>query len=120
MEFRDKEESVLEFIRLGMDFVKACLASGLTEEEQEFLEDDESFQRKLLVEDACFEKTLLERHETASILAEKKGSTHAIEWKLAKLNPSRFGNKETNGDGMFTGKLVVNMIRGSKEEDSKE
>lgn len=116
MTLEHKKEIILEMIRLGMDFHTACLASELTEEEEDEVMEDELFQRIVSRDTALLEKELLERHDAASSIGESRGSCSGLQWKLEKVNPKRYGNKEKDGDS-FTGKLVLNMVRGKSEED---
>lgn len=113
-----KKEMIEYMIRLGMDFHTACLASELTEDEEDEVMDDEKFQRIIAVNTALLEKDLLERHDSASKIGELRGSCSGLQWKLEKINPKRYGNKEKDGD-VFPTKLVLNMIRGKGKEDNE-
>ena len=113
----DQTELVLDFIRLGMGFTEACLAAGLSEEDEFELEDDLLFQRKVDVQKAIAEHDLLVRHNNATRIAEKRGNgQNAIQWRLEKLNPSRYSNKDTDDGGKANGRVTINIIRGKKEE----
>lgn len=114
-----KEESVLQYIRLGMDFHTSCLASMLTEDEEDILSEDEAFLRQIDIEGAQLERGLLTRHDTASRKAEVRGGTSALQWKLEKINPGRYSGKDKDS-GMFNGKVSINVVRGgSADEDLK-
>lgn len=108
---------IKDLMRLGMAFEEACLASGLTEEEEDDLYEDEAFQRELRVEQAIAERDLLQRHNKATEIAEKRGQGQsAIQWRLEKLNPKRYSNKDTGEDGGAGGRVTINIVRGKKEE----
>lgn len=110
------DEQVLEFIRLGMDFHIACLASELTEDEEDRLSEDERFQRKIRSEHATLESQLLTRHNDATKKAESRGTgMGALQWRLEKINPKKYGNKDS-GEEDLAGKVVINVIRGKKED----
>ncbi len=103
-----------DFLALGMDFHTSCLASEMTEDEEDELVDDEDFQREISRNYALLERDLLKRHDSATKTAELRGSgMTAIQWRLEKLNPNRYSSKD-KGEESFTGKVVINMVSGEE------
>ena len=109
MNLVEKKEHILRCTRLGMDFFSAALIAECTEKELNVLDNDESFQRRLLIEHAIEEERLLEKHNSAMTLAADRGSATSIQWKLERLNPRRWGSKET-GKIQVEPNMTINLI----------
>jgi len=106
-----------ENLDLGVGFHEACLASEMTEEEEDQLMEDEDFQRKLKRHYACLEIRLLKRHDEATAQAESRGTgMGALQWRLEKINPAKYSSRD-NGDESFTGKVIINVVKGSDKEE---
>jgi len=106
---KQKKEHILRCIRLGMDLFSAALIAECTDEELETLENDPKFNKRIKIEYAIEEERLLNKHNTAIEEAVIKGNAHSVQWKLEKLNPGRWGNKES-AKIPFEGKVTVNLI----------
>jgi hypothetical protein len=91
VELSEKKEHILRCIQLGMDVYSSQIIAQCTEDEVEKLKDDEEFNNKILFYQKLQERDLLKQHGEAALIAGLKGSTHAFEWILEKLNPERFG-----------------------------
>ena len=63
------------------------------EKEMEALEKDEEFMRRVEITKAILEMNLIERHDNAMEIQLAQGKTGATQWKLERINPSRWGNK---------------------------
>ena len=109
MTLEEKKGLMLECVKLGMDFFSSAILAECTDEEIEVLEEDAAFTRRIRIQEVFEEKRLLEKHNTAIEEAVIKGSAAAVQWKLEKINPGRWGNKEKD-KGKFEGKVTVNMI----------
>lgn len=95
MDLNSKKENILRCVKLGMHFYQAALVAECSEEEIEEIERDELFKRKVSSHHAFEEYRLLQKHNTAIEEAVLRGNAAAIQWKLERLNPERWGNKET-------------------------
>ena len=91
----DAVEMIITFIKLGMSLERACLAIGLSEEDEQKFTEDPEFQREIEQTYACLERDLLERHAEAAKVQENKGGTHAAEWMLERINPKRWAKSTT-------------------------
>lgn len=118
MSLETKKEYILQCMDLGMDFLKACLCSDCTEEEIETLENDSSFQRDIDIKIAISEKNLLRKHNTALEIAKTKGNATPIQWRLSKLNPDKYENKNPLELKGFLG--VANFDVELDEEDNEK
>jgi len=99
---------ILNYINLGMEINKAYILSEITKEDIEELDKDEDFQKDIEVTEIILEKDLLERHNTAMEIAVNKGNANAVQWKLEKINPDRWGTKKD--ETPIKGVLVVSKV----------
>ena len=88
-----KKDLVIEAVCLGMGLDKAYVLARCSAHDIEILTADAHFQDRIAYNYANYEKRLLELHSGAMVLAARKGNTTASQWKLAKLNASRWGDK---------------------------
>ena len=99
MTLDEKKTHVLRCIRLGMDFTTSSLVAECSEPELTALEEDIEFQRRISIEMALEEHRLLSKHNAVIEEAAIRGNGAPIQWRLEKLNPRRYGNKESGGTG---------------------
>lgn len=81
-----KKNFILEYMKLGMDFYGAAVASECSPEFIAELEKDELFQQRAELEIKLKEKELLLRLHMAAERAERKGDTKGTERLLEILN----------------------------------
>lgn len=118
MTFEHKKEHVLRCVRLGMELFRAQLVAECTPEEIERMESDPSFLAKVEQQYAVEEYDLLKKHSTAMEIAIAAGKTAAIQWKLGKLNPIRWGNDEGQVLPPDLPNLRVNLVGVSNDDGS--
>jgi hypothetical protein len=108
-----KKIIILNCIRLGMDFYTAALSASCTKKEIEELEQNEEFQSTIEINQAILEKDLLEQHDRVSEIASERGQAAPLQWKLERVNPSRWGGRtKIETDKPLVGELTINMVRG--------
>ena len=110
MTLDDKKEHILRLIKLGMELYRAELITECTEEEIDDIERDKTFSRRIEIHEAICEKELLEKLEDAIDIAADKGKSSAIQWKLERINPRRWGNKEAEGRNIYLKNLAIELI----------
>lgn len=115
MTFEDKQNQILECVRLGMDVYKAQLVANCTQEEIDKMDNDVEFLSRVELHKAVKEKDLLEMHDTAINTAKEKGDTRGIQWRLEKLNPKYSNTLKINA----TGKMINENINHSEEEKNR-
>lgn len=106
---------VLRYIPLGCSEEEAFLLAGCTEEQAEFLRNDAEFKKLVKLYVARETAKLLQAHRKASLLAAEKGSVTGLQWKLSKLNPSKFGNVDNSAPDKNS-KLVIQFQNMTREE----
>lgn len=109
MKLEEKKDHILRCMRLGMDFFSASLVAECTEKELDILDNDKYFQRRLLIEHALEEERLLKKHNDAIEEAVIRGRANSIQWKLERLNPKRWGSKETTRSELEPD-ITINLI----------
>jgi len=92
-----KKEHILRCVKLGMDVFQAQLIAECSIKEIEKLDEDKDFQDAIELHNAISELELLEQHEAAILLQAERGTTSAIQWKLERINPKRWGKDEKKG-----------------------
>lgn len=98
-----KRDLIIDAIQVGMGIGKAYIYAQCTSEEIEILQKDSAFQRRISYNYAQYEKDLLDLHSASMFLAAKRGNPGPTQWKLGKLNPSRWGEaKSEDGPQMPT------------------
>ena len=91
MDYKQKRQHVLRYVKLGMALYESMVLAGLTKKEMADLENDTRFARRIEAVRALQEYELLEAHGVTAKIAASKGNAHPIEWRLTKLNPGRYG-----------------------------
>lgn len=94
-DMQSRADFILEFMRLGMDFNTACVATECTPEMVQQLNDDPEFQKRKKFTLAKLEGELLKRLNKASELAAIKGDTRSTERLLEIIRPDRYSKKAT-------------------------
>lgn len=92
----ERQEQVLNLIILGMSLPKSCYVVECSDDEIEWMQNDETFQRKMSCEKARLERDLLISHDRARAIAEQKGNTKPTEWRLRILDPEKYGGGSGN------------------------
>ena len=113
MDFGNKKEHILRCIKLGLDLYQAEILSECTVEEIETLDKDKHFQLLVRQEAILEEYELLEKHKRVIDDAVLRGNASALQWKLEKINPKRWGKeKESEEDkSPFSDeKLEINLV----------
>lgn len=87
---RARQDIVIEFLKLGMDFDSACSAAEVSPEAKQLFIEDEDFQRRKRFALSQVEAVLLKRLETASLAASGKGDIRATERLLGLIKPERY------------------------------
>jgi len=118
MTFQAKKEQIFRFFRLGIEIYQAEILAGCSVEEIELLDNDEHFKLQLQEEEILEEYELLEKHQDGMNIALKRGNTSAVQWKLEKLNPNKWGSQKQKVDVEF-GKLVIKYEAVSPEDEEK-
>ena len=87
---RQRQDLVIEFMKLGMDFDTACTASEVSPEmKAQFIEDEDFIARKKFAISQV-EVELLKRLQKASEFSSMKGDTRATERLLELIRPERY------------------------------
>jgi hypothetical protein len=119
-----RADFILEFMRLGMDFGNACIATECTPEMIKQLEEDPEFQQRKKFVLAKLEGELLKRLNKASEFAALKGDTRCTERLLELINPKRYGKKATialPSDGKDTPKeMRISFVSGNANDEEEE
>ena len=87
---RQRQDLVIEFMKLGMDFDTACVASEVSPEMKEQFNNDEDFVARKKFALSQVEVELLKRLQKASEFASMKGDTRATERLLELIRPDRY------------------------------
>ena len=102
-----RADFILEFMKLGMDFGNACIATECTPEMIKQLEEDPEFQQRKKFVLAKLEGELLKRLNKASEFAALKGDTRSTErllealWKESNNCSSYRWKRHTKGNANF-------------------
>ena len=109
---KKKVDLCIEFMKLGMDFDSACLASEINGELKEKLGADEDFVSRVNFSLAKKEAELLQKLNDVAEENVKRGDTRQVERVLELLNPERYSKvtklSHTMGNGGgTTGKITV-------------
>lgn len=110
-----RKEQIIRCVKLGMDLKTAMYTVACTEEEMEQLTNDESFLHRVEVTKAILEMNLLEDHHDAMQLQLAEGKTTAVQWKLERLNPNKWGKTTADNNPDNTPKIVIVEIPGLEE-----
>jgi hypothetical protein len=116
MELNQKKELFLNIFVSGLDKDKCYILSDITEDEQKILENDKDFLLDMKRVECLEEQKLLEMHTKAIQIATDKGLTSGVEWRLSKINPRRWGNKEIEDNEK---PLLIKFCEVTKEDLEK-
>ena len=115
----NKKEHILRCIQLGMELFKAELVAECTEEEMDEIANDEHFAEIVEQYQAIHEYDLLTKHQTAMDIQISTGRSGAVQWKLEKINPGRWG-KDDETIPPDLSKLKVSLVGKGLDEDKAE
>lgn len=118
MDMKDKKEHILRLIKLGMTLYKASLIMECDDEEIKSMEEDEQFIRTIAAHEAIGEKELLDKLEDAIDMGLDKGKSAAIQWKLERLHPERWGSKEVAKENMNPNLTIELVGRHKSDKDN--
>ena len=116
MELDDKKDHIIRFIKLGMDLDSSLYGAECSESEIEILKNDKDFLSRIKTYQSLEEYRLLEDHDMAMNIAAAKGGTAALQWKLAHLNPARWGVGDSDKGKGGTGSGVVIVLPNNGRE----
>lgn len=117
---KKKVDLCIEFMKLGMDFDSACVASEISGEFKDRLSQDEDFVSHVNFSLAQKEVELLRKLNDVAEANAQRGETKQIERLLELMNPERYSKvtklSHTMGNGGGTGgKITVEFAE--KEGD---
>ena len=87
---RMRQDVVIEFLKLGMDYDTACTAAEVSPEMKEKFAEDEDFQTRKKFALSQIELELLRRLNKASEFSALKGDTRPTERLLEIIRPERY------------------------------
>lgn len=87
---RMRQDVVIEFLKLGMDYDTACTAAEVSPEMKEKFAEDEDFQTRKKFALSQIELELLKRLNKASEFSALKGDTRPTERLLEIIRPERY------------------------------
>lgn len=124
--YRTRQDLVIEFMKLGMDYDTACIASEVSPEMKERFNDDADFLARKKFALAQVEVELLRRLKVASEAASLRGDTKSTERLLEILRPDRYAKTskvqhsltaEKDAPKGFTVSFVSNSRQPCEDED---
>lgn len=109
---KKKIDLCIEFMKLGMDFDSACVASEIGTELKERLSADEDFVSQVNFTLAKKEADLLQKLNTVAEENAERGDTRQLERLLELLNPARYSkvtklSHQMDNSGGTGGKITV-------------
>ena len=109
---KKKVDLCIEFMKLGMDFDSACVASEIGTELKEKLAGDEDFVSQVNFSLARKEADLLRKLNEVAEENVKRGETKQLERLLELMNPERYSkvtklSHQVNNAGGTGGKITV-------------
>lgn len=109
---KKKIDLCIEFMKLGMDFDSACIASEISGEMKERLAGDEDFVAQVNFSLARKEADLLRKLNDVAEENVKRGETKQLERLLELMNPERYSkvtklSHQVNNAGGTGGKITV-------------
>lgn len=109
---KKKIDLCIEFMKLGMDFDSACIASEINGELKERIAGDEDFVSRVNFCLAKKEADLLQKLNDVAEENAERGDTRQLERLLELMNPERYSKvtklSHTMGNGgSTTGKITV-------------
>ncbi len=93
MTLDQKKEHTFRCIKLGMSIEDALFIAECTDAEIDELMEDEKYQQEIKLVQKLEEMELLRKHNVAMDVGIQKGNTRPMEWRLAKMDPNRYGAK---------------------------
>lgn len=87
---RMRQDIVIEFLKLGMDYDTACTAAEVSPEMKDKFAEDEDFQTRKKFALSQIELELLKRLNKASEFSALKGDTRPTERLLEIIRPDRY------------------------------
>ena len=109
---KKKIDLCIEFMKLGMDFDSACVASEISGELKERIAGDEDFVSRVNYTLAKKEADLLQKLNTVAEENAERGDTRQLERLLELMNPERYSkvtklSHQMNNAGGTGGKITV-------------
>ena len=109
---KKKVDLCIEFLKLGMDFDSACVASEIGTELKEKLAGDDDFVSQVNFSLARKEADLLRKLNEVAEENVKRGETKQLERLLELMNPERYSkvtklSHQVNNAGGTGGKITV-------------
>lgn len=109
---KKKIDLCVEFMKLGMDFDSACIASEISGELKERIAGDEDFVSRVNYTLARKEADLLQKLNTVAEENAERGDTRQLERLLELMNPERYSkvtklSHQMNNAGGTGGKITV-------------
>ena len=109
---KKKIDLCIEFMKLGMDFDSACIASEISGELKEQIAGDEDFVSRVNFSLAKKEADLLQKLNDVAEENAKRGETRQLERLLELMNPERYSkvtklSHTMNNSGGTGGKITV-------------
>lgn len=109
---KKKIDLCIEFMKLGMDFDSACIASEISGEMKERLASDEDFVAQVNFSLARKEADLLRKLNDVAEENVKRGETKQLERLLELMNPERYSkvtklSHQVSNAGGAGGKITV-------------
>lgn len=109
---KKKIDLCIEFMKLGMDFDSACVASEISGELKETLAGSEDFVSRVNYTLARKEADLLQKLNTVAEENAERGDTRQLERLLELMNPERYSkvtklSHQMNNAGGTGGKITV-------------
>ena len=109
---KKKIDLCIEFMKLGMDFDSACIASEISGELKEHIAGDEDFVSRVNYTLAKKEADLLQKLNTVAEENAERGDTRQLERLLELMNPERYSkvtklSHQMNNAGGTGGKITV-------------
>lgn len=115
---KKKVDLCIEFMKLGMDFDSACIASEIGSELKERLAGDEDFVMSVNFSLAKKEAELLQKLNDVAEENAKRGDTRQVERLLELMNPERYSKvtklSHTMGNGGSAGGKITVEFAGEE------
>lgn len=117
----DKQQKVLELVKLGMSMYKAQLIAGCDDDEMSSMNNDAYFSSRVELAKAHKEHELLNLHDEAIQNAIVRGDAKPIQWRLEKLDPEQYGKVvSTQLSGSLNTNLTGNVNIDTLSDDEKK
>jgi len=118
----NKRRTVLELMKLGMEFDRAAIIAECDVAEIEILRNDTAFQAHVKACSAILERDLLKSLNEIRVMNAATGNSTEVRWMLERINPKRWDKsgavrvkgKQGEGDDAFS--FVVEFVNGATED----